>query len=224
MITRLREFGALAGVPSPEEFAATCATRVVIKRAEVLARAIDFTLRASECPLEVSFISLYSSLESVLTYTRSEGDFDIIPDRDFQAFEGDLKKWLRKHPLLAEDPVRRSLIYEKTRELNRFPFSQIFRRFSERYSLDISDLWPLIRGGVEWPLMEIRHRLIHGDPFVSRPVEAIVCAREHLRWTAMRMILAVLEWPLESTGLSAEKLATSSAFYTNWREERAKLA
>ena len=223
-LATLRELGALAGVPDPYEFAAAAAGALAAGREEILGRAVNFALRADECPLEISFISLYAALESVLTYTRRRGDFDILPDRDFHTLERDLKAWLRRHPLLAEDAARRSLVYEKTRELNRFPFSQIFRKFCERHALDLSDLWPLVGRAEEWPLIEIRHRLVHGDAFTRRPHEAILCAREHLRWTTARMILAALGWPVALSGLSAENLARAGAVYTDWREERAKLA
>lgn len=218
-----RKLGAFVGVPDPEEFAAASAAAVATGRAEILGRAVNFVLRSHECPLEISFITLYAALESVLTYTRRRGDFDILPDRDFRVLERDLKSWLRSHPLLAGDAARRSLVYEKARELNRFPFSQIFKKFCGRHALDLSDLWPLVGRAEEWPLMEIRHRLVHGDAFARRPPEAILCAREHLRWTAARMVLAALGWPVALSGLSAAHLAGAGSVYTGWREERAKL-
>jgi hypothetical protein len=220
----LHEFGALFGVPDPRGFAAACAASLEPGRAEILGRAVTFVLKADACPLEISFISLYAALESVLTYSRRRGDFDILPDRDFQALEHDLKAWLRRHPLLAEDAARRSLVYEKARELNRFPFSRIFAVFCERHVLDLSDLWPLVGRAREWPLMEIRHRLVHGDAFTRRPSEAIMCAREHLRWTVARMIFAALGGPVSLSYLSPESLARAGEVYTGWREERAKLA
>jgi hypothetical protein len=72
--------------------------------------------------------------------------------------------------------------------------------------------------------MEIRHRLVHGDPFRSRPARAVECAREHLRWTVCRMILSLLGWPVGRSLVSPAELARAGADYADWREERARLA
>ena len=193
--------------------------------ADVLARAVGFVLDADGAPLELSFISLYTALESALTFFRRQDEYKILAGPDFARFESDLRGWLKSHPLLAEDPARRALLYEKARELNRYPFSHVFRRFCERHGLDLSDLWPLVGPADEWPLVEIRHRLVHGDPFRSRPAESVVCARSHLRWTVGRMILSLLGWPVESSLVGPAVLAArAGAAYTAWREERAKFA
>ena len=193
--------------------------------AEVFARAVGFALDADRAPLELSFISLYTALESALTFFRRQGDYHVIPRGEFARFEADLRGWLRRHPSLAGDPARRALLYEKVRELNRFPFSHVFGRFRERYGLDLDDLWPLVGPAGEWPLVEIRHRLVHGDPFRSRPASAVECAREHLRWTASRMILSVAGWPVGRSLVSPEALAArAGGADAGWREERARLA
>jgi hypothetical protein len=202
------------------------AAREVLKGegdADVFARAVGFALDADRAPLELSFISLYSSLESTLTFYRRQYDYKILPADDFARLERDLKGWLRRHPLLEGESARRGLVYEKLRELNRFPFSTVFKTFCERFGLDLSDLWPLVGRADDWPIMEIRHRLVHGDPFRSRPVEAVECAREHLRWTVGRMILSVAGWPVERSRVSPAALQLAGAVYTDWRDERAKL-
>jgi hypothetical protein len=86
----------------------------------------------------------------------------------------------------------------------------------------LCDLWPLVGSADEWPLMEIRHRLVHGDPFTSCPPEAMLCAREHLRWTTERMLLSVLGWPVARSGISREKLLRPGGHYHNWQAERAR--
>ena len=85
----LRDFGALAGVPEAEEFAAASGPALRGSgRAEILGGALQFTLGAGACPLEVSFISPYAALESVLTYARRRGDGQVFPRTDGLAFEG----------------------------------------------------------------------------------------------------------------------------------------
>lgn len=214
-------------VGEPDAAALLGAAREVLRAegdADVFARAVGFALDAERAPLELSFIGLYTALESVLTFFRRQGDYEIVPGEDFARLEADLRGWLRRHPLLEGDGARRGLLYEKVRELNRFPFSHVFRQFRERHGLDLSDLWPLVGPADQWPLVEIRHRLVHGDPFRSRPASAVGCAREHLRWTVGRMILSVAGWPVGRSRLSPAELARAGAAYTDWRGERARLA
>lgn len=195
------------------------------ERGEILCRALSFALQASDGAIEVSFITLYAALESILTYFRRKRDYEILSDADFAQLERDLKAWLRQHPLLASEDAKRGLIYEKMRELNRFPFSHVFKEFCARHALDLTDLWPIAGRADAWPLMEIRHRFVHGDPFLNRPPEALACALRHLRWTVQRMILSALNWPIARSGVSAERLrAHAGADYTNWPAQRAKLS
>lgn len=197
----------------------------VLKQTElrdILHRAINFSICATGSHLEVSFISLYAALESVLTFFRRQDEYEIMPSEEFGKFERDLKRWLKQHPVLTNESAKRGLIYEKIRELNRFPFSHVFQNFCERYSLDLSDLWPVLGSREEWPLMEIRHRLVHGDPFTSRPYEAMLCAHMNLRWTVERMLLSVLNWPIARSNVSRERLLQIGSHYQNWQTERAK--
>ena len=191
---------------------------------EILRRAVDFALHSETVAPEVSFITLYASLESVLTHFRRLSEFEILPDKEFSQLERDLKGWLRLHPGLSQEAEKRRLIYEKLRELNRFPFSHVFRVFCEHHRLQLDDLWPLAGRAQDWPLMEIRHRLVHGDPFVSRPADSIECARQHLRWTVARMIFCSLGWPVSRTSVSPEHLPAACETYTRWQEHRARLA
>jgi hypothetical protein len=212
--------GLIEAVELNEFLSATCQTSAGLEQKDVLRRALDFIIPTSGETIESSFLSLFSALESMLTFLRRQDEYHILPRKDFEQLESDLKKWLKQHPLLADDGEKRALVYEKIRELNRLPFSTVFRKFCERYDLYLADLWPLLRSVKDRPLLEIRHRLVHGDPFLSRPVETLQCAREHLRWTAARMILSVLKWPISKSKVSPEHLATDSQTYIDWPEQR----
>lgn len=207
-----------------EHFLATAsATLVHAELNEILLRAIRFRLDSAACSLEISFISVYAALESILTFFRRQDEFEILGAIEFGELERDLRKWLRQQPSLATAPAKRGLIYEKIRELNRFPFSSVFKTFCAQYALDLSDLWPLVGVHAEWPLLEIRHRLVHGDPFEVRPVAALACAREHLSWTVERMLLCVLGWPVERSSVSSQSLRSRKE-HQSWPDERAKFA
>lgn len=217
--------GPLVEAPDAAEFIeAACARLSASTHAEILRLAVGFVASAGGEAAEASFISLYAALESVLTFFRHESERDILPPEDFSRLERDLKRWLKEHPLLAGQSAKRALIYEKIRELNRFPAPHVFRRFCERYGLDLSDLWPVMGRAEDWPLGEIRHRLIHGYPFASRPADALACAREHMRWAVERMLLAVLGWPVARSRVSPERLSAAGGAYLDWRAERARFA
>lgn len=190
---------------------------------EILQRAILFTLSSRGQGAALSFLSLSAALESILTFFRRQDEYAILAADDFSKLESDLKKWLKQQPALASEAAKRALIYEKLPELNRFPFSSIFRKFCEHYSLDLEDLWPVTGKHAEWPLMEVRHRLVHGDPFVSRPDEAMACAQMHLTWVVERMLLVVFGWPIERSSVSIEYLRSKNQNQT-WQAERAKFA
>lgn len=222
--SRIESSGTLIDEEDLEEFLAASSRSYGAELNDILYRAIGFSLPSSGQSLEVSFISSSAALESVLTFFRRQNEYDILSARKFSELERDLKKWLKQHPILASEPAKRGLIYEKVPELNRFPFSYVFTKFCEHHALDLSDLWPVVGKHAEWPLTEIRHRLVHGDPFRSRPVEALVCAQTHLGWVVERMLLCVLGWPIERSNVSADFLQRTRGEHQSWQSERARFA
>ena len=194
------------------------------EEASVLRRAVLFTFPTEGESLEISFISLYAALEATLTFFRHQGRYKILAPDEFAALERDLKKWLKGHPLLADRNEERALVYEKIRELNRLPFSTVFKKFCAHHALDLDDLWPVLGKPEEWPLTEIRHRLVHGDAFAEKPDDALICARTHLRWTVERMLLSVLGWPVSASRVSADYLSAHAAAHRDWHAARASFA
>ena len=227
-IRQVRHGGALIEITRVAAFAANASREFLrMEHADILRRAIAFTLPNEGEPVENSFVNLYAALESALTFQRHGGGrYKVLEREEFDALERDLREWLRRHPLLEgkKNKERRGLVYEKIRELNRLPFSHVYRNYCEHYSLALDDLWPVPGRPDEWPLAEIRHRLVHGDPFGSCPPEALACAREHLRWTVERMILAALGWPVAESAASPETLSATRTEYRDWREQRARFA
>ncbi|MDX6614570.1 MAG: hypothetical protein QOD75_3756 [Blastocatellia bacterium] len=191
---------------------------------DILYRAITFALPSPAQSLEVTFLSLSASLESILTFFRRQDEYKILPAAKFSELERDLKKWLKQHPVLKAEAAKRALIYEKFRELNRFPMSHVFETFCTNYSLDLADLWPVTGKHADWPLTEIRHRLVHGDPFNQRPHEAVACAEMHLHWVVERMLLSVLGWPIERSNVRREILQRDFTAHGSWEAERAKFS
>jgi hypothetical protein len=183
-------------------------------------RAINHTIPSSGGTLESLFVSLYAALESLLSYFSEKEQLVILPSEQFRELEGDLKKWLKQHPLLKQSGERRGLIYEKIRELNRVSFSAAFKRFCEHYSVDLSDLWPVTGKAGEWPLSEIRNKLVHGATFDYRQDGVLYCASENLKWSVERMLLAVLGWPVSRSRVSPEYLTRVMTMHKNWKAKR----
>lgn len=205
-----------------DEFLATAAPIFGSELSEILERAVSFSLQSHNQNLQVAFISLSAALESVLTFFRRQDEYKILGKKEFSKLERDLKKWLKQQPALANEPAKRALIYEKVPELNRFPYSHVFKKFCEHHSLDLGDLWPVIGNHADWPLTEVRHRLVHGDPFVERPPEALACAGLHLGWVVERMILCALGWPIERSNVRRDFLSATYPEHANWEAEQAK--
>lgn len=207
-----------------DEFLATALPSKSTELNDIFYRAVNFALAPANTNLEAGFLVTFVAVESLLTFFRRQDNYKILKREAFGAFERDLKKWLKEHPALAGEARKRALIYEKVPELNRYPFSYVFKGFCEHHSLDLSDLWPVVGNHAEWPLTEIRHRLVHGDPFKSRPSEALACAHTHLSWVVKRMLLSVLGWPITRSNVSRENLSRISNYHESWQVERAKFA
>lgn len=79
--------------------------------ADVFGRAVGFALDAEGAPPELSFISLYTALESALTFFRRQDDYHLMPGADFARLESDLR-WTAGRMILsvAGWPVERSLV------------------------------------------------------------------------------------------------------------------
>lgn len=187
-------------------------------------RAINYTIPPSGGTLEGRFVSLYAALESLLSYFSEKEQLVILPNEQFRELESDLKKWLKQHQLLEGSGEKRRLIYQKLRELNRVSFSAAFKKFCEHYSVDLSDLWPVTGKAGEWPLSEIRNKLVHGATFDYRQDGVLYCASENLKWNVERMLLAILGWPASRSSVSPEYLARVMTMHKNWKAKRELLS
>ena len=191
-----------------------------IEQKESVRRALNYAIPTKGETLESEFISLYAALESLLSFFRDKEDFEILSGEDFGKLEGELKKWLKKNPLLEHRSEKRKLIYEKIRELNRVSFSTVFKRFCIQYSVDLSDLWPVMGRAEDWPLSEIRNKLVHGATFSYRQDGVLHCATENLKWCVERLLLAILGWPVSRTRVRPEYLSKVMIMHQQWRAKR----
>lgn len=99
----------------------------------------------------------------------------------------------------------------------------LFRKFKKRYSIDLSDLWPLFDGRSGVSLYQIRNALVHGGIITdNKNFKALSIAAENIKWTLERILLVALGWDIELSSVSSNKLK----WYTgnNWKERQQELA
>lgn len=187
---------------------------------ESVRRALNYAIPSEGGTMENAFISLYAALESLLAYFGEKERIEVLPREQFRQLESDLRKWLKKHPLLEQRSEKRGLIYEKVMELNRVSFSTVFKGFCAHYAVDLSDLWPVTGKPGEWSLSEIRNKLVHGATFDYKKDGVLYCAMENLKWSVERMLLAVLDWPLTRTRVRPEYLSSIMTMHKTWKAKR----
>jgi hypothetical protein len=194
---------------------------------ELLWQALNYAIPDRSRTVESSFISLYSALETLVLYFRRTHHLEIVfseneTDQWYQ-LQSDLKQWLKTHSLLKDNKVRRKLIYENLSSLQRISFPTAFRECCKAYSLDLTDLWPVVDNTEGWSLSKIRNKLVHGE-HLSRPKSrAVLAAREHLQWIVERLILSIFEWDILRSSVCPAGLS-HIVQYQGWKADRESLS
>lgn len=135
------------------------------------------------------FLTLYSSLETLILIFRKEHQLEFIVN-DFNALNKKVEKVIKGELSGDENKNRRKLLYQNIEGLNRVPFSGAFVKFQEHYKLNLNDLWPVTGG--EGSLSSIRNRLVHGNKFEESEFTAVMDAAYHLRLLVERCLLVYL--------------------------------
>jgi len=163
---------------------------------DLLRQALQGLIFDGDSILEDSFIRLYSAVETlVLLFRRKCALEEVLLVNRWMELKKELRKFLKSRNL---SPNERKLMYEKLPELNRVSFTTALGKLLSKYSVELSDLWPLASAGPNTiSLSDIRNRLVHGDRINREERNAMVIALAHLRWTAERLALATLGWPIE---------------------------
>lgn len=199
---------------------------IEIEPKDLIRQAIQYTISVydTERTLESLFLSLYSTLETLLLHFRKDHQLETVfaSEKELGDFRDDIKNWLKNHPKLSNDKQKRILIYEKLPELNRISFSTAFEQLCNFYSVDLSDLWPLTKNSEGISLSEIRNKLIHGEVINTEPeqLRAFIGAKEHLQWIVERLILAFLGWTISKSNINKDYLARKMACYKDWKKDQ----
>lgn len=184
---------------------AAYANFVAIGPDPLIRHALHLLVPRAEQTMESSFTSLYAALETLVLWHREKQRlvYIIEEEDDWKHFSSDLRKYLRKHEFMQGDEpqqkTKRAMMSAKVNELRRVPFRTAADSLLAEYSVILDDLWPLHARLPDISLTEIRNRIVHGGTFARSHYRALSGALKHIRWTAERVMLGVLKWPVEKS-------------------------
>lgn len=178
-----------------------------------------------ERTMEGAFLSLFAGLEEiVLDFRRRENLERVLPASDWpllrQHLQGSIKSW-KGMPLSKE---QRSWLYRKLNELNRIPLEVAFAKFCKQYGVDLSDLWPVFQEGKLLGLSDIRNRIVHGEGLPQAALDPLFVASQSLKWTLERMVLGLLEWPVQRSEVFPAFLKRHATAISALPEARSRLS
>lgn len=182
-------------------------------------------LPSQSSTLEASFLKVFAGLETLILDFRRRDAFEFILQKDeWDSF----KKYLQRCIKTATDPIlnpeQRASMYRKLDELNRISLRESFDLFCKKYSVDLSDLWPVFGQDGLVGLVDIRNKLIHGDPLPHDLFGVLVVAKEHLLYVLERVIAMVLQWNIKKTKIDSSYLKAHMTVMKDMPSEQAKLS
>jgi hypothetical protein len=179
-------------------------------------RTMNFILPNYEDIVDNNFVGLYSALEMIVLHFRRKKKMEfILPQNKFEKVRKQIKSVI-ENSTLVDSNLKKAEMKKKLSELNRISFASAFDEFCKFYSVDLSDLWSVTSNNDGISLSQIRNKLVHGEHFSQKNYEGLTYAREHLRWTIERMVLAVLGWSVEKSNVSSGYLRMMNP-YMYWR-------
>jgi len=165
-----------------------------------LRNALYSAVPSKENTIETAFLHTFAGLETlILDYRRIENLELVMPPTDFTEFRKALQGFISKSEAPKLEASQRASIYSKLGELNRVSLREAFEIFCKSYAIDLSDLWPVFGNKEVVGLVEIRNKLIHGDPFPHDIYEALFVANEHLKYILERVLVRALGWDVAKT-------------------------
>jgi hypothetical protein len=173
-------------------------------------RVINALVPASRGSAEMQFISLLSSLESLVNAFYDEPKAGkILSSNPWDCLQKDLKLWLETHDVLAQRTEECKLILDRLNYLNliKTPFASVLAAFCKTYNADVSDLWHVIGSAAGESLYSIRSGVVHGSTLDKEIHEAFLTALIHLQWIIERLLLALFGWPVGKSDISSERVA-----------------
>ena len=150
--------------------------------------------------LEHEFLSVFSAIEEILLqYRRRAGLEFVLPLAEWSGVKSAIKRSIKD---AVPDKETRKRLYQKLDEINRLSIAEGFSKFASDHDVDLADTWPLFDTTDGVSLYELRNWLAHGEP-IPREIEGhLWVAQRHLRWTLEKIVLKLLDWPIERSEIS----------------------
>ncbi len=172
--------------------------------------------------LEHDFLSLFSAIEEILLqYRRQAGLEFVLPLAEWSGVKSAIKRSIKGS---VSDKETRRRLYQKLDEINRISIAEGFSKFASDLDVDLADTWPLFDTTDGASLYELRNWLAHGEP-IPREIEGhLWVAQKHLRWTLERIVLKLLDWPLERSEISPSFLRSHATAMHRLKKARSGIS
>ncbi|MEP7162695.1 MAG: hypothetical protein ABI747_02930 [Candidatus Moraniibacteriota bacterium] len=171
----------------------------------ILRTAIWILVPGGQRSLETGFLAKFAVLEGLLDLqAKTSGRETVISRADWNDLLPVLQEAIESARIdtPAEHAAQlRETLKEKLPELNRPRPRASFDAFCRETALDVSDLWIAFGSDAHSGLYQIRNKLIHGFAVPVEAEDALFVAEQHLHWTVARMLLRILNWDVNDSGV-----------------------
>ena len=175
--------------------------------------------------LETTFLKVFAGLEAlVLDFRKMENLEFIVPETIWSSLRKYLQKCLKNSTEPKLETKQRASMYRKLNELNRVSLREAFDLFCKKYSIDLTDLWPVFGENYLVGLVDIRNKLIHGDPFPHDMFGSLIVAKEHLLYVLERVLIRILKWNVAETKIRPEYLKSHMLVIKDMPKAQMKLS
>jgi hypothetical protein len=185
---------------------------------ELIKAALEINTSDSHMTMESHFLSLFSSIETLILAFRIESDLEYMfnDQGDWKKFRDAVKKLVKVHDSFRNHKDSRALMYQNINGLNRLPLNYAFKKFVTKNNLELNDLWPFSSDKDDWSLTTIRNRLVHGYRLGERYIDSFGEALDNLECYAKRFLLVVLGWDFNNSKL----FRRDDSFIKSWEKAR----
>jgi hypothetical protein len=216
----------LADFKSYKKFIDVCYSNFLAHENQLALRsAICSAVPLNHHTLESSFLSQFSALETLLLDYRRQNELEFVLEKNkWKDLKGHLQKCIKASNEPKLEHEQRKSIYSKLDELNRISIRDAFNTFSQSCEIHLADLWPVFGDEEAIGLVDVRNKLIHGDPFPPDLIGALSMAQMHLKIVLDRMLVRVLGWNITETKVGPASCSVEYPSLKNFSEDRTQLS
>jgi len=171
--------------------------------------------------MESRFLSLFSSIETILLAFKSENRREyVVPDQqEWNKIKKKIIRFIKANTSPSLTKEERKLLYSNIDGLNRIPLHDSFEAYLKKHDIYCDDLWNFFGENSEYPLTKIRNRLVHGHSVNEHIISSFSMALDNLDLYASRLILASLGWNPEQSNVYRR----DDSFIEKWKDARERI-